>query len=286
MSRVITLTTDFGYSDAYVVVMKGVLLGINPQATIVDVSHCIEPHNIAQAAYVLSTAWTCFPADAIHVAVVDPGVGSARRAIILETPHGLFVSPDNGVLTRVMEQVFPTDEGDESAIGNGAELHRVLVSGLKAVAITNPSFWRHPVSSTFHGRDIFAPVTAHLSLGTPIEEFGESVDALRVLQIVRPQVEPDGGLKGHIIHIDHFGDLITDIEREHLQSSDLMIEISGRKVRGLSACYAEGDDVLALVDSTDHLEIAAKTGNAAKLLGAKVGDELKVWNWKDGTRNG
>jgi S-adenosylmethionine hydrolase len=286
MSRAITLTTDFGYSDAYVAAMKGVILEINSEARIIDVSHCIQPHNIAQAAYVLSTAWSCFPEGAIHVAVVDPGVGSARRAVILETPRALFVSPDNGVLTRVMEGVSPTGEGDEPAVGNGAELHRVLPPGLRAVAITKASFWRHPVSSTFHGCDIFAPVAAHLSLGTPIEEFGESVDALRVLQIARPQVEPDGGLRGHVIHIDHFGDLITDIEREHIQSSDLMIEISGRKVCGLSTCYSEGDDVLALVGSSDHLEIAAKTGNAAELLGAKVGDELKVWNWKDGTRNG
>jgi S-adenosylmethionine hydrolase len=154
------------------------------------------------------------------------------------------------------------------------------------VAITKPNFWRHPVSSTFHGRDIFAPVAAHLSLGTPVEEFGEVVDALHVLQIARPQVGSDGGLRGHIIHIDHFGDLVTDIGREHLQSSDLTIEIGAHNIRGLSTCYAEGDDMLALVGSSGHLEIAAKTGNAAELLGAKIGDELKVWNWKDGTRNG
>ena len=283
MSRAITLTTDFGYGDAYVAAMKGVILGINPEAAIIDVSHCIEPQNITQAAYVISTTWGYFPKDTIHIAVVDPGVGSARRAVILETPCGIFVSPDNGILTWVMERMSPAGE---SAAGSGIELERVLASGLRAVAITNPSFWRHPVSSTFHGRDVFAPVAAHLSLGVPIDEFGESIDALHMLQIARPQVESDGGLRGHIIHIDHFGDLITDIEKEHLQSSDLMIEISGHRIHGLSTCYAEGDDMLALVGSSDRLEIAAKAGNAAELLGAKIGDELKVWNWKDGTRNG
>jgi len=277
VSRVITLTTDFGYGDSYVAAMKGVILGINPQAAIVDISHSIEPQNIAQAAYVLSTAWSYFPQGTIHVVIVDPGVGSARRAVVLETPKALFVSPDNGLLTLVMKDLCPPGDRPDSS-----EDERPLPSGARAVAITNPRYWNHPVSPTFHGRDIFAPIAAHLSLNTPIDEFGEVVDTLRLLPIPQLALGSKGETIGHVLHIDHFGNVITDIRRENLRSLDVVIEIGGRQVRGLSSCYTDRDDLLALVGSSDHLEIAYRCGSAAATIGAKVGDEVIVRSCADG----
>ena len=252
MGSVITLTTDFGTQDPYVGAMKGIILGINPEATIVDITHSIEPQNILQSAFILSTAHHYFPEGAIHIVVVDPGVGGRRRAVLLKTPLAYFVAPDNGVLSYVMAD-----------------------SPFEAISLTEPRFWRHPVSATFHGRDIFAPVAAHLSLGVPHREFGESITSLITLSLPKPQTSPDGALVGHIVHIDRFGNLITDIIGE-LIGNDVSIEVLGHKIEGLSSCYAEGGELLALIGSSGFLEIAAKDGSAAKLLGAKVGDEVRA----------
>ncbi|HJX70178.1 MAG TPA: SAM-dependent chlorinase/fluorinase, partial [Dehalococcoidia bacterium] len=248
MGAIITLTTDFGTQDAYVAAMKGVILGINPGATLVDICHSIEPQNIAQAAFVIGTAYDYFPQDTIHVVIIDPGVGSQRRAIALKTPRAFFVAPDNGVLSYV--------------IGASPEEPQ-------AVALTNPKFWRHPVSSTFHGRDIFAPVAAHLSLGVPLEEFGEVIPSLFAFPMPHPRMGANGELIGHIIHIDHFGNLITNVKKEDLPSGKLCLEIAGQRIESLSTSYAAGDKLLAVLGSSGHLEIAAKNGSAAGLLGAK-----------------
>ena len=252
---IITLTTDFGAQDAYVATMKGVILGINPEATIVDICHSSEPQNIAQAAFIISTAYDYFPQDTIHVVIVDPGVGSQRRAIVLKTQRAFFVAPDNGVLSYI--------------IGASPEEP-------KAVDLTNPEFWRHPVSSAFHGRDIFAPVAAHLSLGVPLEEFGETITSLSTFPLPRPQTGANRELIGHILHIDRFGNLITDVNKEDLPRGNLSLEIAGRQIMGLSISYTEGDKLLALLGSSGHLEIALKNGSAASLLDARIGDEVRI----------
>jgi S-adenosylmethionine hydrolase len=269
MSAIITLTTDFGLHDTYVAAMKGVILNLNPRATIVDICHTIEPQNITQAAFALSTAWRYFPKGTIHVVVVDPGVGSERRAIILKVPEAFFVAPDNGVLSYVTKATSPkrSSPGVEQA---------KLPSGFEAIVLTNPRFWHHPVSSTFHGRDIFAPVAAHLSLGVPLAKFGEAITSVVTSPISRPQRRRNGALIGHIIHIDHFGNLITDIRREDFTSDQVYVEVCGQRIAGLSPSYIEGNELLAILGNSGNLEIAMRNDSAAKALGAKVGDVVKI----------
>ena len=273
MDAIVTLTTDFGAADAYVATMKGVMLGINPRAQLIDICHAIQPGNILQASYILSTAYSYFPAHTIHLVVVDPGVGSQRKAIILRTPLAYFVAPDNGILTHVVQHALPVP-----ASGKEKLLHVELRKELEAVVITNPEFWNTPVSPTFHGRDILAPVAAHLSLGVPLKEFGDAVNAVTVLPPPVPLSTQDGSLSGHILHIDSFGNLITDITAEDLPEprKGAYIRIGNRDVSGLSRTYADGEGLLALIGSSGHLEIALKEGNACALLNVKIGDEVII----------
>ena len=271
----ITLTTDFGLRDAYVAALKGVILGINPKAIIVDISHFIEPQNIKQAAFVLSTVHRYFPKDTIHAVIVDPGVGSQRRAIILKTQEALFVAPDNGVLSYVIHNASAPPRGASPEAGSMA-----LTPGVLAVEITDPRFWHHPVSTTFHGRDIFAPVAAHLSLGVPPQEFGEPVTSLTVFPLPRPQLGPGGELIGHVLYIDTFGNVITSIRQEDLRPGRLHLQIAGQRIDALTATYgnAEVDQLHAVVGSSGYVEIAVRNGSAAALLGVKLGDEVRINN--------
>jgi S-adenosylmethionine hydrolase len=269
MGAVITLTTDFGLADAYVAAMKGVILGINPEAKLIDICHSIKSQNVSQAAFVLSTAYQFFPKRTIHVVVVDPGVGTERRAIILRTPLADFVAPDNGVLSYVIPQ--------SSARPVSVNRQQIeLPPELKAVALTRPEFWRSPVRATFHGRDIFAPVAARLSLGSPLEDFGEAITSLTILPLTHPYRAPDGVLVGHILHIDNFGNLITNIRSEDLPKQAITVEVGGHFVSGLSRTYEEGDGLLALIGSSGYLEISLKRGNASTFLDAEVGGEVKI----------
>ena len=266
MAAIITLTTDFGLTDVYVAAMKGVILGINPEARLVDICHTIRPHRILQAAFVLSTAYLFFPPGTIHLVVVDPGVGTERRAIILKTPSASLVAPDNGVLSYIVEQFAAPETGNR------------LPSALSAVAITNPRFWRSPVSPTFHGRDIFAPVAAWLSRGYPPTDFGETITSVVTLPLVYPRRTKDGGLVGNIIHIDNFGNLITSIRSADLPpaTQSITIEINNQRIHGLSRTYAEGNGLLALIGSSGYLEIALKESNSSTFLGATIGNEVRV----------
>jgi len=273
MEAIITLTSDFGLTDAYVAAMKGVILGINPQAKLIDICHSIQPQNIRQAAFVLSTAYPFFPPRTIHMVVVDPGVGTERRAIILRTPLADFVAPDNGVLSYVM-QPFLAESGENHVNLQQAE----LPPELEAVAITEPQFWRSPVSPTFHGRDIFAPVAARLSLGFPPTEFGEAITSVTMLPFPRPYQAADGSLVGYILHVDSFGNLVTDIKSTDLPQTEqaITIEVGGQFIAGLSHTYAEGSGLLALIGSSGYLEIALKEGSAATFLNAGVGNEVRL----------
>ena len=274
MSAVVTLTTDFGLSDAYVAAMKGVILGINPRVRLVDICHTVKPRNIAQAAFVLSTAYRFFPEGTIHLAVVDPGVGSERRSVILKTSSACFVAPDNGVLSYIIEQSSPGPDPAET----GSLTERQLGPELEAIAITRPQFWRSPVSPTFHGRDIFAPVAAHLSLGQPPCDFGESITSLKTLTLSRPRRKPDDSMVGNILHIDAFGNLITSIRCQDVPptTGTLVTEVGGRIISGLVNTYAEGEGLLTLFGSSGYLEVSLKNGDAADLLGVNVGDEVTV----------
>jgi S-adenosylmethionine hydrolase len=279
MGAIITLTTDFGLADAYVAAMKGVILSINPEANIVDICHTIKPQNIAEAAFVLSTAYPFFPRGTIHVVVVDPGVGTERRAIILKTPTACFIAPDNGVLSYVLQD-FPARS---TATGTTQRLGK-LGPGLEAVAITKPKYWRSPVGDTFHGRDIFAPVAARLSLSQPPLEFGEKITVLTVLPIPKPHKGANGSLVGHILHIDSFGNLITNVNRHDLPEAreTITVEVGGQLIKGLSRTYAESQGLLTLIGSSDYLEISLKEGNASAYLNAKVGDEVIITTHKGG----
>ena len=275
MSPVITLTTDFGYDDPYVAAVKGAILNINPQATLVDVSHTIRPQDILQAAFILSGAYRYFPKQTIHVAIVDPGVGSERRGVILKAPSAIFVAPDNGILSYIIDDLFSIDGSSVTEETHGLT-EIVFKKGLEAAAITDPRFWRHPVSPTFHGRDIFAPVAAGLSLGISPYEFGEKINSLHVLPIVKPSLAPDGNVVARVLHIDRFGNLITNIRSNNLPGKNITIEVGGRRVQGMSDYYAQGEGIMAVVGSSGYLEISLRDGSACDFLGVEVGDEVRV----------
>ena len=274
MSSIITLTTDFGLTDAYVAVTKGAILSVNPDVDIVDITHSIEPQNIVQGAFVLNNAYRYFPKQSIHIAVVDPGVGSKRCGVILKTPYALFVAPDNGILSWVINELSLNE--DSSGQGSLPFTKLLLGEGIEAVAITDPRFWRQPVSSTFHARDIFAPVAAGLSLGISLYEFGEKLNSLHVFPAQRPSADQEGSLLGHVIYVDHFGNLITDIRSTDLPKKSVVIEIAGYHIQGLMRYYQETDGLMAIFGSSGYIEISIPGKSACSYLGAQVGDEVTV----------
>lgn len=274
MPPIITLTTDFGAGDGWPAAMKGVILGISPGAVVVDISHEAPPQDIAHAAFVLWTVYRYFPPDAIHVVVVDPEVGTSRRALLLVTPHGRFVAPDNGLLSYVL-----SDMGAQPVPGQDtgfmAPVQVKAPPGCQAYALTQPEFWRQPVSTTFHGRDIFAPVAAHLSTGVPPADLGQPVDRVVALNVPAPETRK-GETVGRVIHVDRFGNLVTSIRPEHLPGRRIQAQVEGHRATGLARSYAEGDGLLALIGSHGCLEIAARNGNAAARTGARLGSEVRV----------
>jgi S-adenosylmethionine hydrolase len=200
MAQLITLTTDFGTGDTYTASMKGVILTINPEAVIVDICHFVEPQNILQATFLISTVHKYFPAKTIHLVIVDPEVGSQRKAILLKTPSAYFLAPDSGVLSYIINELEPTPPSKLS--DNLSSLkRRKACADVEAIAITNDKFWRYPVNHSFHGRDVFAPVAAHLSLGTKLQEFRENVEHIHTFPIPHPYHDAQGNLVGHILHM-------------------------------------------------------------------------------------
>jgi S-adenosylmethionine hydrolase len=263
---IITLTTDFGLADAYAGAMEGVILSINPRAAIVDISHDVRPQSILQACFVTQSAWPYFPDGCVHVAVVDPGVGSDRRALAVETPRGLFVGPDNGVLSSALPREARPPELAEIA----------LPAGYRAFAITNPAYMRSEVSATFHGRDIFAPAAAHLSLGVEPDVLGEPVERVLSHPPLRARRRADGSLEARVLHIDRFGNVISDARREDLPEGRLAVEIAGPRIEGLTRTYADATGLAAIIGSAGYLEIALPRGSAADALGVNIGDAVLV----------
>ena len=256
---VITLLTDFGHRDAFVGTMKGVIAGICPEARIVDLSHEITPQRIEEGAFVLRTAYAYFPAGTVHVAVVDPGVGGARRALIVETPGHRFVGPDNGIFAHVY-----ATESD----------HRV-------VSVTESRFMLPEISNTFHGRDVFAPVAAHLALGTPVTDFGPEIADYDAGTVTEP-VAHEGGITGRVLHIDRYGNIITDIGEplflKTTRDKPFRIRLAALALDRVSASYDEAaaGAPLAILDSAGLLEIAVNGGSAAEVLGVTTGDRVEV----------
>jgi S-adenosyl-L-methionine hydrolase (adenosine-forming) len=253
----ITLTSDFGLRDPYVAEMKGVILTLNPQATIIDVTHEVEKFNIRLGAFMLASAAPYFPKDTIHIAVIDPSVGSERRAILIQTKKGFFVGPDNGVLML-------------AAQNQGIE-HFYEVS--------NPKFMLPKVSSTFHGRDVFAPVAAHLDKGVKPSEFG-----LEITEATTPKFASverrNNSLIGDVWHLDDFGNIITNISQTDLRQNRVVnVKLPGvlQKISfGKNYTQANTHEPLALIGSHGFLEIALNQGNAAEMFHTKVGDKIEV----------
>lgn len=276
MSTIISMTTDFGFCDAYVAEMKAAILSINPDARFVDICHTIEPQNISQAAFVLHTAYRFFPERTIHIVVVDPGVGSQRRAVLLRTSFADFIAPDNGVLSYIIQKVI-----DKPVTGNMVRLRPEIT----AISLTRPKYWRQKVSATFHGRDIFAPVAAHLSLGRQPEEFGKKIGTLSTIPLLLPQ-KSQNGITGHIIHIDNFGNLITNIGEQYLpkKKDGITVSVGGKKIHGLSRTYYTGVGLLSLIGSHGYLEISLKNGSASHFLGVGTGDQVRITQQSGGKK--
>ena len=253
MSRgVITLLTDFGTADPYVGATRGAALAVNPQVRLVDLSHDVAPHDVAEGGYILAGAFRYFPPATVHVAIVDPGVGSERRILAADFEGHVLLAPDNGLL---------------SVVFRGAEPSRLI-------SVTNAAYFHHPVSLTFHGRDILAPVAAHLTLGVPLDEMGPPVEDYARVAVAMPSVE-EGAIEGVVVHVDRFGNLVTNILREDIEalsalcSEDLHVRVAGQHIGGIYRTYAEVGvgELLAVIGSGDFLEISANTGSAADALG-------------------
>ncbi len=269
MVRSIVLLTDFGPGSPYVGEMKGVLASIAPGAPLLDLCHDVRPRNVAEAAFVLGGSWRRFPKESVFVAVVDPGVGSERAIVALETPRAIFLAPDNGLLTYVWEGIVKRE-----TVGSQGPVKRETLYRLRSV--TARRLFLPRVSNTFHGRDIFAPVAARLARGFPVTLLGPRLPGLRTLPLSRPEALPDGSLRCHVLFVDRFGNLVTDAAAADLPAGELVVEVADRVIRGLSPSYAAADGLLALVDSWDRLEIALRDGAAAAELGLGVGDLVLV----------
>jgi S-adenosylmethionine hydrolase len=259
----ITLTSDFGLTDPYVAMMKGVILSINPSAVLVDISHNIRAGSISQAARLLHEAFAYFPLGTVHLAVVDPGVGSSRRPIAVEGKGHFFVGPDNGIF-------WPVIQGDSEA---------------RVVRLQDSRFFLPGLSQTFHGREIFAPVAAHLSLGKVLESLGPLIGDPVQLPISQPH-EKEDALFGEILRVDHFGNLITNISSNalgrFLGSGRPRIEVGKLVISKLSRIYGDEKEgtPLALMNSSDLLEIAVNLGRASEHVGLKeeerIGAAVKI----------
>lgn len=261
VSPIITLTTDFGQSDYDAGVLTGVIWSIAPQARVVDLSHAIERHNILEAALLLERCSPYFPPETIHVAVVDPGVGTQRRGLAARLGNLSFVGPDNGLLTSLLERA--------RSAGGPVEI----------VHLSQPRFWLPEVSAIFHGRDVFAPVAAHLANGAPLSELGSPIADPVLLDFPHPQ-RSAGGWRGSVLHVDAFGNLSTNLDHTHIPAKGLVrIQIAGTQIDSLVATFGDGlpGQLVALFDSSGRLCISVVNGNAASRLKAGAGDPLEVF---------
>lgn len=262
---IITLTTDFGDKDGYAGVMKGVILGICSQAVIIDITHRIDPQDLVQAGFIIRSSYRFFPRATVHVIVVDPGVGTGRAVVAFESAGHYFIGPDNGVLSLVR------DEGEIRWL----------------VAVDNPDLFFHPISDTFHGRDIFAPVAAHLLNGVSLDRLGSPMDPddMVNLDYQAPKTNANGDLIGTIIDVDRFGNLITDIDVERIDvircrcpGKTLIVIAGNQSIKGLATTYQDRrpGTFVAYIGSRKFLEIAVNQGSAASHLDIGKGESVKM----------
>lgn len=262
---VITLLTDFGTADYYAGMMKGVIKGIAPQAPIIDLSHNIMAQNIKQAAFILATTHKYFPESAIFTVIVDPGVGANRKAVCIHCANQYFVGPDNGFISYVLSNN----------------------SFKAAVELTNTKYFLPEVTNTFHGRDIFAPIAAHIYNGIELDEFGPSIEKSELIRLKKLKYVDDGEdvIRGEVLYIDSFGNMITSIKADTLQLSedkqlyyDWAFSFPGYKINGLSNTFenASKNEFLAYIGSGGFLAIAQREANAAETVGAKIGMKVKA----------
>lgn len=257
----ITLLTDFGVADHYVACMKGVILQRAPHAQIIDVSHSIQPHDVVHGAFVLRQVFEYFPVGSIHIAVIDPGVGSSRRIIAARYSGQIVLAPDNGLLTFV---------------------HRdFMLEELRS--IENQRLFRQEVSRTFHGRDVFAPVAGHLMQGTSLDKVGPIVRELQLLNLERPKKLDQGGVEGQVLYIDHFGNCISNISVADLGAvrsppERMTVQVGPLRIGHLHTTYADVNpgEIVAMIGSTGMLEVAVNQGNAAAHLRAAPGTLVMV----------
>jgi S-adenosylmethionine hydrolase len=252
--------TDFGLKDGNVGVMKGVILSIAPEAQIVDLSHLISPQNLREAALILLRSAPYFPPGTIHVVVVDPGVGTERRPMAARIGSQLYVGPDNGIITMLLERARKHGETTQF------------------IHLDKPEYWLPEVSHVFHGRDIFAPAAGHLAAGVKLEELGTTFDDLVQIKLEKTQVIP-GGLRGEIIHIDHFGNAASNIRVEDVgERSIARVRVGEVEIVGMVKAFGERPpgEIVALYGSTGNLIISVVNGSAAERLGIEVGERVEV----------
>jgi S-adenosylmethionine hydrolase len=251
---ILTLTTDFGLSDHYVGVMKGVILGICPRAQIVDISHQVSPYAISEGAFLIAQAHRVFPRGTVHVVVVDPGVGSERRPILMKAAGQYFVAPDNGVLAMLFAR----------------EKHKVRL-------ISNARYFRHPVSQTFHGRDIFAPVAAHLAAGVAPSRMGKVIADYVRPPFERPRQTGERTWTGEILAVDRFGNVVTNFHAEDFPAIE-ELTVGRSKARRLVPSYAEArtGELVVIAGSSGYLEVSVNQGSAAEKIGCRSGDACQI----------
>jgi S-adenosylmethionine hydrolase len=251
---IITLLTDFGLQDPFVGSMKGVMLGVNPDLTLVDISHLVPPQDIFTGAFILGQSCFCFPPNSVHLAVVDPGVGTPRRALAASAGGHYFVAPDNGILTYVLA-------GQD----------------FQAFEITSDHYFRKPVSSTFHGRDIFAPIAAWISRGIPLHQLGTFLEEPVRLKLPVPTRVKENLIQGCILAVDHFGNLITNLMPRDLPQS-FKILAGQKEITNHRETYGEGTpgEIFVVPGSTGHLEIVVRDGSAASALNLKSRSPIGV----------
>ena len=260
--QIITLTTDFGESDHYIACMKGVIYQHAPNAQIVDVTHFIQPHDVVHGAFVLRQVFDHFPDGTIHLAVVDPGVGTARRLIAVRYEGQIILSPDNGLVSLVHRD-FAMEELRE---------------------ISNTRLFRPEISATFHGRDILAPIAGHLAQGMNLEHVGPLINQLEILNLERPTPLPNGGLEGQVLYVDRFGNIISNISHADLEATGarsggrFSVHVGPLRIGPLRTTYGDvaAGEIVAIVGSTGMLEVAINQGNAAAQLRAAPGTIIVV----------
>ncbi|NES06216.1 MAG: SAM-dependent chlorinase/fluorinase [Okeania sp. SIO2F4] len=264
--KIITLLTDFGLKDVYVGVMKGVIYQINSNLKVIDLTHEIPPQNLFAARFCLQNAYRYFPPETVHVAVVDPGVGSTRRAIALQLPNGFLVGPDNGIFSGVLENLE--------------------IQNIKVVTLTNSEYWRTKTpSTTFHGRDIFTPVAAHIASGVKLENLGDKINPDSLVKLPLNNITlTESGIVGCVQHIDHFGNIITNISSSYVVEKNWSVIVNNnadflqnKKISsGNTYADCKAGELIAIIGSHGFVEIAANGSSAEEQLNLKYGDRVEI----------